>query len=188
MYVGMAPCLYRKPTSFFLRGNTTISADWRGTSIYRCYSRCLGNNHSGGLTTKVFRNVFPVFSTCSHPGATTLEPIKSFQIIFGARIQTKYGGAFQSWLEPDSIIDTSLEALPSCGGVEPSSLWLWPLLAYCTGCGRWTMMSMEQSVKCLAEDTEVLGENLPLCRFVHHKSHTTWPRLGPGPSRWEAGD
>jgi hypothetical protein len=28
----------------------------------------------------------------------------------------------------------------------------------------------------LAEETEVFGENLPLCRFVYHKSHTTWDR------------
>jgi hypothetical protein len=33
------------------------------------------------------------------------------------------------------------------------------------------MMSVEQPVEWLAKETEELGENLPHCRFVHHKSH-----------------
>jgi hypothetical protein len=36
------------------------------------------------------------------------------------------------------------------------------------------MMIVEQSVECeLAEETEVLGENMPRCPFVHHKFHMT---------------
>jgi hypothetical protein len=44
-------------------------------------------------------------------------------------------------------------------------------------------MSVEQSVECLTEEAEVLGENLSQCRFVHHKSHMAWPGLEPGPPR-----
>jgi hypothetical protein len=41
------------------------------------------------------------------------------------------------------------------------------------------MMSVEQSVKSLAGETVVLGENVPQYLFVHQKSHMTWPGLEP---------
>jgi hypothetical protein len=47
------------------------------------------------------------------------------------------------------------------------------------------IMMMEKSVEWLAEETEVLGENMPQCRFVHHKPHIL-PVREPGPPRWEA--
>jgi hypothetical protein len=51
------------------------------------------------------------------------------------------------------------------------------------------MMIVEQSVEWeFAGETEALGENVPQCHFIHHKSHMTWPALQPGPPRREAGD
>jgi hypothetical protein len=49
------------------------------------------------------------------------------------------------------------------------------------------VIMMEKLVECLAGETEVLGENLPQCRFVHHKPHML-PGREPGPPRWEASD
>jgi hypothetical protein len=47
------------------------------------------------------------------------------------------------------------------------------------------IMMMDKSVEWLAGETDVLGENLPQCRFVHHKPHML-PGSEPGPPRWEA--
>jgi hypothetical protein len=41
------------------------------------------------------------------------------------------------------------------------------------------IMMMEKLVECLVVETEVLGENLLQCHFVHHKPHML-PRREPG--------
>jgi hypothetical protein len=49
-------------------------------------------------------------------------------------------------------------------------------------------MSMEQLLDWeLAEGTEIPGENLPQCHFVHHKPNAMWPRMEPWPQRRETG-
>jgi hypothetical protein len=78
------------------------------------------------------------------------------------------------------------EGLGSMGWGETESTWYaghyW---ACCTSPG-WHM-GMEQSVEWeLAGETEALGENLPQCHFIHHKSHIAWPGNEPGLQRWEA--
>jgi hypothetical protein len=73
------------------------------------------------------------------------------------------------------------------GGVE--SNWVHSTLRPLIGllCQPQVIMMMEKSVEWLAGETEVLGENLPQCRFVHHKPHMLSGRE-PGPPRWEASD
>jgi hypothetical protein len=49
-------------------------------------------------------------------------------------------------------------------------------------------MNMEYLVEWrLAGETEVMGENLPQCQFVHHKSHMTWPGMEFGTPQRESG-
>jgi hypothetical protein len=51
------------------------------------------------------------------------------------------------------------------------------------------IMNVDQSVEWeLAEETELFGENLPQCDFVHHKSDMTWLGFEPAPPLWEADD
>jgi hypothetical protein len=87
----------------------------------------------------------------------------------------------------DIVVSASTSVIPETdGGVEPSHYYwghYWPIVP-APDDDEW--MSMEQSVEWLEEETEVLRKNLPNCRFVHHKSHMTWPGLESGSPRWEA--
>jgi hypothetical protein len=68
----------------------------------------------------------------------------------------------------------TFKTLISWSGVRlESTRYFGHCLAYCTSPGWWMVMSVEQSVECLAKETEILGENLPQCLVVHHKSHMT---------------
>jgi hypothetical protein len=69
------------------------------------------------------------------------------------------------------------------------SNWVHSTLRPLTGllCQPRVIMMMEKLVEWLAGETEVLGENLPQYRFVHHKPHMLAGRE-PGPPRWEARD
>jgi hypothetical protein len=48
-------------------------------------------------------------------------------------------------------------------------------------------MMLEKLVERLAGEIEILGENLPQFRFVHHKPHML-PGCEPWPPQWEASD
>jgi hypothetical protein len=48
-------------------------------------------------------------------------------------------------------------------------------------CQPWVIMMMEKLVEWwLAGETEILGENLPECHFVHHKPHVLCPDVNLG--------
>jgi hypothetical protein len=74
--------------------------------------------------------------------------------------------------------------------VEGGGVQLGPLDTAATSgllCQPRVIMMMVKLVEWLAGQTEVLGQNLPQCRFVYHKTHML-PEREPGPPRWEASD
>jgi hypothetical protein len=78
-----------------------------------------------------------------------------------------------------------LFSLISLGGVRLSTLGTSSI--NCVLYQLHNMMSVQQSVEWeLAGVTEILGENLHHCHFVHHKSHMIWSELEPEPPQWEA--
>jgi hypothetical protein len=50
-----------------------------------------------------------------------------------------------------------------------------------TWCGAVDGMRVDREI-------EILGENVPQCHFVHHKSHMTYPGIESGTTRCEIGD
>jgi hypothetical protein len=71
------------------------------------------------------------------------------------------------------------------GGVNWVHSALRPLIGLL--CQPRVIMMTENLVEWLAGETELLWENLPQCRFVHHKPHMLSGRER-GPPRWEASD
>jgi hypothetical protein len=73
-------------------------------------------------------------------------------------------------------------------GIVGGGVQLGPLSTAATNgllCQPRVIMMMVELVEWLAGEAEALGENLPQCRFVHHKTHML-PGLEPGPPRREA--
>jgi hypothetical protein len=72
-------------------------------------------------------------------------------------------------------------------GTDRVHLVMRPLLAYLTR-PRWQIMVIVgQLVEWrLAGENKGLGENLPQCHFIHHKSHMTRSGLEPWSPRWES--
>jgi hypothetical protein len=62
------------------------------------------------------------------------------------------------------------------------SNWVHSAMRPLTGllCQPRVIMTMEKLVEWLAGDIEVLGENPPQCRFVHHKPHMLCLDASPG--------
>jgi hypothetical protein len=112
--------------------------------------------------------------SCRLPSKALLrDPTKGWHVTvsFEADLVSLFCVSFSEWGETESTWYVGLQ------------------LAYCTTPEWWMMINMEQSVEWgLAGETEVLGENMPQCHFVNHKSHMTWIGLESGPPRWKAGD
>jgi hypothetical protein len=87
----------------------------------------------------------------------------------------------------------TVETNPYCGHVVGTKKWLqsgiarlkcatfFPLGWTATeSTERPTVPAQGQSMERVTGKTEVLGQNLPQCRFVHHKSHTTYHGVEQG--------
>jgi hypothetical protein len=61
----------------------------------------------------------------------------------------------------------------------------WPIVPALDDRWRWLRSNLWNDW--VAEETDILRENMSQCRSVHHRFHMTCPGIEPGPMRWEVG-
>jgi hypothetical protein len=126
---------------------------------------------------------------CSHisnPGSSTMWPQKSIMSCDWLTIDWVWIGNWIYW----TLTKCNYKLLWQSHWVEiengilgVESNWVHLALRPPRGllCQPWVIMMMEKLVEWwLAGETEVLGENLPQCRFVHHKPHMLCLDANPG--------
>jgi hypothetical protein len=146
---------------------------------------CLCRGSNKGLPA---RNLIIIPTELSHKKVEADLILRFLQLWLWRRQVSSWMWRRVTWYKfTDMTEECSRTRVISCGGVR--------LSPFGTSATNWPIVpapdddkNVEQSVEWeLAGGTEVLGENLTQCHFVHNKSHMTWSGLEPGPPRREAG-